>query len=450
VKSISRVFVANRGEIAVRIIRACHEIGIRTVLGVSEIDRETLAAKMADRVICIGPPQALKSYLSIPTIVTAAKGTGCDAIHPGYGFLAEIPALGEACAGHELVFIGPRPENIRKMGDKLEARRIVSALGIPVIPGSELVKEKEAAASAAKGIGFPLLLKAAAGGGGKGMKIVRRAEDLNERFDEASAEALSAFGDGRIYMEHFIPNARHIEIQILADKYGKIIHLFERDCSLQRRYQKVIEEAPSPAVSDELRERIGNAATRIAGHIRYENAGTIETILDQDTGEFYFLEMNTRIQVEHPVTEIVTGVDLVKEQIRIAGGEPLRLSQDDVRMKGHAVECRINAESAVNHFRPNPGKILRWVPPSGPQLRIDSHCFPGYYVPPYYDSLLAKLVASGSDRPEAIAQMRDALANFHVEGIETNIPFLSKIVHEPDVTNGNTNTRWLENMLLRA
>jgi acetyl-CoA carboxylase biotin carboxylase subunit len=449
-KKISRVFVANRGEIAVRIIRACHEIGIQTVLGVSEIDRESLAAKTADRVICIGPPQALKSYLSIPTIITAAKGTGCDAIHPGYGFLAEIPALGEACVEHGLIFIGPRPENIRKMGDKLEARRIVAALGIPVIPGSELVQESKAVESAAKKIGFPLLLKAAAGGGGKGMKIVQRAGDLKELYDEASAEALSAFGDGRIYIERFIPNARHIEIQVLADKYGKIIHLFERDCSLQRRYQKVVEEAPSPAVSDELRNRIGLAAIRIARHIMYENAGTIETILDQDAGKFYFLEMNTRIQVEHPVTELVTGVDLVKEQISIARGDPLSFSQDDIRIKGHAIECRINAESAVNNFLPNPGRITRWVPPCGPQLRIDSHCFPGYYVPPYYDSLLAKLLASGIDRPKAIEQMRYALENFLVEGIETNIPFLSKIIQDPDFTNGKTNTRWLENVLLRA
>jgi acetyl-CoA carboxylase biotin carboxylase subunit len=449
-KSISRVFVANRGEIAVRIIRACREIGIETVLGVSEIDRETLAARMADRVICIGPAQALKSYLSIPTIVTAAKGTGCDAIHPGYGFLAEIPALGEACAEHGLIFIGPRPENIRKMGDKLEARKIVAALGIPVIPGSELVKESDEAASVAKKIGFPLLLKAAAGGGGKGMKIVQRAEDLQELYNEAYSEALSAFGDGRIYMEHFIPNARHIEIQVLADKYGKIVHLFERDCSLQRRYQKVVEEAPSPAVSDELRNEIGLAAINIASHIGYENAGTIETILDQDEDKFYFLEMNTRIQVEHPVTEIVTGIDLVKEQIKIAAGDPLSFSQDDIHIKGHAIECRINAESSVDNFRPCPGRIARWVPPSGPQLRIDSHCFSGYDVPPYYDSLLAKLIASGTDRPNAIEQMRYALENFFVEGIETNIPFLSRIVHESDFANGKTNTRWLENMLLRV
>ncbi len=449
-KTISRVFVANRGEIAVRIIRACHEIEIQTVLGVSEIDRESLAAKMADRVICLGPPQALKSYLSIPTIITAAKGTGCDAIHPGYGFLAENPALGEACAEYGLIFIGPRPENIRKMGDKLEARRIVATLGIPVIPGSELVKDSKEVETVAKRIGLPLLLKAAAGGGGKGMKIVQRAEDLKALYDEASAEALSAFGDDRIYIEHFIPNARHIEIQILADKYGKTIHLFERDCSLQRRYQKVVEEAPSPAVSDELRNEIGVAAIRIARHIRYENAGTVETILDQDTGKFYFLEMNTRIQVEHPVTEIVTGVDLVKEQIKIARGDPLGFSQDDIRMKGHAIECRINAESAVNNFRPCPGRITRWVPPGGPQLRIDSHCFPGYFVPPYYDSLLAKLVASGTDRPKAIERMRYALENFLVQGIETNIPFLSKIIQEPDFMNGKTNTRWLENRLLRT
>ncbi|MBL6977630.1 MAG: ATP-grasp domain-containing protein, partial [Desulfobacteraceae bacterium] len=362
---ISRIFVANRGEIAVRILKANRELGIESVLGVSEADRDSLAARMADRVVCIGPPQPLESYLRVDTIITAALGTGADAVHPGYGFLAEQPELGEACADSGLVFIGPKPENIRKMGDKLVAREIVKELGVPIIPGSELVHDFEEALLMAEKVGFPVLLKAAAGGGGKGMKTVKRPDDLKTVFEEASAEARAAFGDDRIYIEHLIPNARHIEVQILADRFGNIVHLFERDCSLQRRYQKMVEEAPSPAISDDMREKICKAALTIADHVNYENAGTIETILDQDQEKFYFLEMNTRIQVEHPVTEMITGKDLVKEQIRIAGGEPLSFTQEAVAMKGHAIECRINAELPEADFRPSPGGITDWRPPEG-------------------------------------------------------------------------------------
>jgi acetyl-CoA carboxylase biotin carboxylase subunit len=449
-KRISRVFIANRGEIAVRIIGACKALGIETVLGASEADRESLAAKMADRVVCIGPPPALKSYLQVGTIVTAALGTGSDAVHPGYGFLAEQPELGEACTDHGLILIGPRPDNIRKMGDKLLARETARELGIPVIPGSEWVRDFDEARSVTEKVGFPVLLKAAAGGGGKGMKTVERPEVLKRVFEEASAEALAAFGDDRIYMEHFIPNARHIEIQILADHMGEVIHLFERDCSVQRRYQKMIEEAPSPAVGEGLREKICDAALRIVKHIGYLNAGTVEFILDQDHGTFYFLEMNTRIQVEHPVTEMITGVDIVKEQIRIAGGEPLSLSQKEVRSEGHAIECRINAEMPDDNFLPSPGKITRWQAPEGGGIRLDTHCFSGYFVPPFYDSLLAKLIVKGDDRLQAIQHARSALSNFIVQGVDTTIAIYQSIMDNPDYIKGKIHTRWVEDVLLKG
>ena len=449
-KRISRVFIANRGEIAVRIIGACKALGIETVLGASEADRESLAAKMADRVVCIGPPPALKSYLQVGTIVTAALGTGSDAVHPGYGFLAEQPELGEACTDHGLILIGPRPDNIRKMGDKLLARKTARELRIPVIPGSEWVRDFDEARSVTERVGFPVLLKAAAGGGGKGMKTVERPEVLKRVFEEASAEALAAFGDDRIYMEHFIPNARHIEIQILADHMGEVIHLFERDCSVQRRYQKMIEEAPSPAVGEGLREKICDAALRIVKHIGYLNAGTVEFILDQDHGTFYFLEMNTRIQVEHPVTEMITGVDIVKEQIRIAGGEPLSLSQKEVRSEGHAIECRINAEMPDDNFRPSPGKITRWQAPEGGGIRLDTHCFAGYFVPPFYDSLLAKLIVKGDDRLQAIQHARSALSNFIVQGVDTTIAICQSIMDNPDYIKGKIHTRWVEDVLLKG
>jgi len=448
-KDITRVLIANRSEIAVRVIRACQELGIKTVLAVSEADKESLPARMADRSVCIGPAKATESYLKVGTIISAALGTGADAVHPGYGFLAEQPDLPEACAQYGLIFIGPTADNIRNMGDKLLARKMAKELGIPVIPGSELVRDDQDAMRVAEKVGYPVLLKAAAGGGGKGMKIVEGPGDLKVVFEEASAEARAAFGDDRIYIEHFIPNARHIEVQIVADRFGNIIHLFERDCSVQRRYQKMVEESPSPVVTSRLREGICNAAVSIARHIRYENAGTVEFILDQDQGKFYFLEMNTRIQVEHPVTEMVTGVDLVKEQIQIAAGHSLGFHQEAVRLAGHAIECRINAEFSEDQFRPCPGRIEQWAQPVGSDIRVDTHCYPGYFVPPFYDSLLAKLITKGSNRHKAVDRMKEALAKFVVSGIKTTIPFYQFMLKNPDYLSGKLHTRWVEDVLLK-
>ena len=442
--AIKRVLVANRGEIAVRVIRACRALGVETVLAASQADGSSLPARMADRVLCIGPSQSAGSYLNVGAIVEAALGSRCDAIHPGYGFLSERPELSQACLDNGLAFIGPRPEHIRTMGDKLAARQAVAALGIPVVPGSELIAEFSKASAMAEDVGYPILLKAAAGGGGKGMKTVHRSEDLETVYREASAEARSAFGDDRLYLESFIPNARHIEVQVLSDRHGNNLHLFERDCSVQRRYQKLIEEAPAPGLSGGLRERLCQAALGIAEAIRYENAGTVEFILDQDKESFHFLEMNTRIQVEHPITEMTTGFDLVQEQIRVAQGEPISFSQSQVVPRGHAIECRINAEQPWDDFRPSPGLITCWEPPEGPGIRVDSHCYAGYTVPPYYDSLLAKLIVSGDTRMKAIARLQRALANFHVAGVDTTIPFLASLVERADFIAGRVNTGWLE------
>lgn len=442
--AFSRVFVANRGEIAVRIIRACHALGIEAVAGVSDADRESLPAKMADRVICIGPARPRESYLNVAAVVTAAAGTGCDAVHPGYGFLAEEPELAAACERYDLKFIGPRPENIRRMGNKLQARRIAREVGVPVVPGSEKVDNAEQARAAAEKIGYPVLLKAAAGGGGRGMKIVAGGSALREAFAAATAEARAAFGDGTLYVERFVANARHIEVQVLGDRFGGMVHLGERDCSLQRRYQKIVEEAPAPFLSEKLKERIRSAAVALAGSIGYENAGTVEFIVDPDGGEFYFLEMNTRIQVEHPVTEMITGLDLVKEQLRIGAGQPLGFTQSEVNFAGHAVECRINAEFPAEDFRPCPGRLITWRPAEGEGLRVDSHCFEGYSVPPYYDSLLAKLIAWGHDRAEAIKRMQQALDVFITAGVETTIPFLRFLLSQHDYREGRVHTRWAE------
>ena len=442
--AITRVLVANRGEIAVRIIRACQALGVETVLAASEADRDSMAARMADRTLCIGPAPSGPSYLRVGTIVEAAIGSACDAIHPGYGFLSEQPELSQACMDNGLVFIGPGPQHIEAMGDKLSARQAVAGLGIPVVPGSGLIDEFSKASAMADQVGYPVLLKAAAGGGGKGMKSVSRPEELETVYKEAAAEARSAFGDDRLYLESFIPNARHIEVQVLADRHGNNLHLFERDCSVQRRYQKLIEEAPAPGLSPDLREMLCQSALVITEAIRYENAGTVEFILDQDKGNFYFLEMNTRIQVEHPVTEMTTGFDLVQEQIRVAQGEPISFAQSQVIPTWHAIECRINAEQPGEDFRPSPGRITRWEPPEGPGIRVDTHCYAGYTVPPFYDSLLAKLIVTGSTRMEAIARLQLALANFHVAGVDTTIAFLASLVQRADFIAGRVNTGWLE------
>lgn len=447
-KPISRILVANRGEIAVRIIRACRDLGIETVAAVSEADRESLPARMADRAVCIGPARPQESYLKINTIVAAALGTGCNAVHPGYGFLCERPELPEACAQHSVTFIGPTVDNIRQMGDKILARKIARDVGVPVVPGSELVQNVNEAMLAAEKVGYPVLLKAAAGGGGRGIAVVNGNKEIGTTYDVASAEARAAFGDDRLYVEHYVRNARHIEVQVVGDHLGHVIHLGERDCSIQRRYQKLLEEAPSPVVSAELRGKIGAAALALANHIHYESVGTVEFLFDMDTAQFYFMEMNTRIQVEHPVTEMISGVDLVKEQISLAAGHPLGLSQSDVNLTGHAIECRINAECPEDDFRPCPGLISQWLPPQGPGIRVDSHCYPGYFVPPYYDSLLAKVIVKGNDRVEAIERMKKALADFVIAGVDTTLPFHRQLLSHPDYVNSRVNTRWTQQVLL--
>jgi acetyl-CoA carboxylase biotin carboxylase subunit len=445
-QKISRVFVANRGEIAVRVVKACRAMGIETVVAVSTADKESMAAQLADRIVCIGPPRPLDSYLNVNAVVCAARGTGSDAIHPGYGFLAEQPALSATCRDYDITFIGPPPELIEQMGNKIGARKIAAQMGVPVVPGSDRVNSIEQATELAVTIGFPVLLKAAAGGGGRGMRIVNRVGELRTAFESASAEARAAFGDDSIYVEKYIRNARHIEVQIIADHFGNVIHLGERDCSLQRRYQKIIEEAPAPAL-DGLRDQIHAAAVTLASRAGYRNAGTIEFIVDQDEQRFYFLEMNTRIQVEHPVTEMISGVDIVQEQIRVASELPLSLSQSEVSFKGHAVECRINAESAEDDFRPSPGRIQRWIAPTGTGVRVDSHCYAGYSVPPYYDSLLAKVIVQADTRDQVIARMDEALSAFKVEGVATTIPFLRFLINQQDFAAARTTVRWVENLL---
>jgi acetyl-CoA carboxylase biotin carboxylase subunit len=438
-----KVLIANRGEIALRVIRACKELGIQTVAVYSEADRESLHVRFADDDVCIGPPPSRDSYLRIPRIIAAAEITGADAIHPGYGFLAENAEFAETCAASNVTFIGPSAEQIRVMGNKAAAREAMIKVGVPVVPGTPgPVEDSDAAVELAKSIGFPVIIKASAGGGGKGMRIARDVDDFARSFQLARSEALSAFGNGDVYVEKYLERPRHIEFQILGDRYGTVIHLGERDCSVQRRHQKLIEEAPSPAVTPALRETMGNAAVAGAKAINYVGAGTIEMLLDSD-GKYYFMEMNTRIQVEHPVTEMLTGVDLVKEQIRVAAGEKLSvMSMPPIR--GHVIECRVNAEDPARNFQPSPGKITTFHPPGGPGVRLDSHVYAGYTVPPYYDSLLAKLICQGRDRAEAIARMRVALESFVVEGVTTTIPFLARVMHNDRFVRGDVDTKFLE------
>jgi acetyl-CoA carboxylase biotin carboxylase subunit len=440
-----KVLIANRGEIALRVIRACRELGIRTVAVYSEADRESLHVRFADEDVCIGPPPARDSYLNIPRIIAAAEVTGADAIHPGYGFLAENAEFAEICDNTDIVFIGPTAEQIRKMGDKAVARETMVAEGVPVIPGSDgAVEDSEKAVKAAKKIGFPVLIKAAAGGGGKGMRVAQGEDGFAKAFQAAQTEAEAAFGDRKVYLEKYLARPRHVEIQIIGDQHGRIAHLGERECSLQRRHQKLIEESPSPAVDAKLRDRMGQAAIRAAKAIDYQSAGTVEFLLDED-GKFYFMEMNTRIQVEHPVTELVTGYDLIKEQIRVAAGEKHHVPEKPpVQLRGHAMECRINAEDPARNFAPSPGQITIWHAPGGPGIRVDSHAYEGYHVPPYYDSLLAKLIVHGQDRSESLIRMRLALESFIVEGVHTTIPFLLELVEDPDVVAGRIDTKFLE------
>jgi acetyl-CoA carboxylase biotin carboxylase subunit len=438
-----KVLIANRGEIALRVIRACRELGVETVAVYSEADRESLHVRFADDDVCIGPPPSRLSYLKIPGLIAAAEITGADAIHPGYGFLAESAEFADACRNSNIAFIGPTPEQIRLMGDKAAARKLAQELKIPVVPGSPgPVADPEEAVVLAREIGFPVIIKAAAGGGGKGMRVAADADSFAQAFQLARNEALAAFGNPEVYLEKYLERPRHIEIQIMGDQHGKVMHLCERDCSVQRRHQKLVEESPSPALDQPHRDSVGAAAVRAASHIGYVGAGTIEFLLDED-GCFYFMEMNTRIQVEHPVTEMVTSFDLVKEQIRVAAGEHLSFTFHGQRLRGHAIECRVNAEDPARGFQPCPGTITAYHPPGGPGVRVDTHIYDGYTVPPYYDSLLAKVIVHGNSRAEALARMSQALDSFIVEGVTTTVPFLKRVIHHPDFQAGRVDTKFL-------
>ena len=438
-----KVLIANRGEIALRIIRACRELGIETVAVYSEADRESLHVRFADDDVCLGPAPARESYLKIPRIIAAAEITGADAIHPGYGFLAENAEFAEICAASKITFIGPTPEQIRLMGDKATARRTMAETGVPVVPGTPgPIEDVDEALTFARQSGFPVIIKAAAGGGGKGMRVSRDADDFARSFQMARSEALSAFGNGDVYVEKYLERSRHIEFQILGDTHGNVIHLGERDCSLQRRHQKLLEEAPSPALTPALRERMGEAAVRGAKAINYVGAGTVEMLLD-GAGDFFFMEMNTRIQVEHPVTEMLTGVDLVKEQIRVAAGLEMR-EKETPPLRGHVIECRINAEDPAKNFQPSPGRVDVFHPPGGNGVRLDTHVYSGYTVPPFYDSMIAKLICHGRDREEAIAKMTLALDTFIVQGVATTIPFLGRVMADPHFIAGDIHTKFLE------
>jgi acetyl-CoA carboxylase biotin carboxylase subunit len=426
----SKVLIANRGEIALRILRTCRDMGIRTVVAHSTADAGSRPVKLADESICIGPPEPRQSYLNIPSIISAAAITDCEAIHPGYGLLAENPTFAEVCRACGITFIGPSPEAIRLMGDKAQAREMAKAAGAPVVPGSQgPLDGVDQTQALADEVGYPVIVKAAGGGGGRGMRIVRERDALARAYATCQSESQAAFGSSELYLEKFVEEARHIEVQVLGDKNGIRVHLGERDCSIQRRYQKLLEESPAPAVSAATRAGLYKAALAVANAVNYVSAGTVEFLVDK-SGRFYFIEMNTRIQVEHPVTELVTGLDLIREQIRIAAGEPLGYRQDAISLTGHAIECRVNAEDP-EHFVPSPGRVTAWVPPGGPGVRVDSHMMAGYVVPPHYDSLIAKIIVHGRDRAEAVARMQRALGETVVEGVKTTIPFHLKLLADP-------------------
>ena len=440
---IKKILIANRGEIALRVIYACRELGISTVAVYSEADEHALHVRFADQEICIGPPRPIDSYLNVPAIITAAEVTGADAIHPGYGFLSESGYLAEAAEACGIKFIGPPPAVLRLIGDKSQARRAMKRAGLPVLPGTEEPPETlDRALKAARKLGYPLIVKASAGGGGRGMRIVRKVDELEHAWKTAGQEAQAAFGDGRLYLERYVEAPRHIEFQVLADQRGHVVHLGERECSIQRRHQKLIEECPSPVLTARQRRKLGGLVTDAAAAVGYQNAGTFEFLMDGD-GEFYFLEANARLQVEHPVTEMVTGVDIVKEQIRVAADQPLSVRQQDVTWSGHAIECRINAESPVT-FRPSPGVVKVFSIPGGPGIRIDTAAHADCTIPPYYDSLVAKVIAHGIDRAEATARMRRALAMTVIEGIETSVPLHLRILAEEDFQNGKLSTAFMD------
>jgi acetyl-CoA carboxylase biotin carboxylase subunit len=445
---IKKILIANRGEIALRIHRACHEMGIKTVAAHSTADADAMHVRLADEAICIGPPPAADSYLNIPNIISAAELAHADAIHPGYGFLSENAQFAEIVELHNIVWIGPKPEHIRTMGDKVEAKRTAAKLGLPLVPGSDGPVEDIATARViAAETGYPVIIKAASGGGGRGMKVVRNEGELESQMMQARSEAKNAFGDDTVYIEKYLDDPRHIEFQVFGDGQGNAIHLGERDCSLQRRHQKVLEEAPSPVISDEQRARMGGVVAKAMAEMGYRGAGTIEFLYEN--GEFYFIEMNTRLQVEHPVTEMITGIDLVREQIRIASGEGLSCSQEQVQFRGHAIECRINAEDPQT-FAPSPGLVKNYVAPGGMHVRVDSGLYAGYRVPPYYDSMIGKLIVYGTTRERCIMRLRRALEEFVVDGMKTTIPLHQKLVDDPEFRSGDYTIKWLEQWLARA
>lgn len=446
--ALKRIFVANRGEIALRIVRAAQALNIETVVAISDADRGSAAAKLADRAVVLGPAAAAKSYLDPALVVHAARETGCDGLHPGYGFLSERAILPRLCAQHGIAFVGPEPDVIDALGDKLRARAMAASAGVPLVPGSECIASAADARREGDRIGYPVLLKAAAGGGGRGMVIANNGDEAAAGFERASAEAIAAFGDGTLFMERFVPEARHVEVQLIGDGKGKVVHFGERDCSVQRRYQKLIEEAPCAAMSDALRTKLHQSAVDLAASVNYRNAGTAEFLFDVQREEFYFIEVNARIQVEHPVSEMIAGFDLVQEQIRIAGGAELSVNQSDITLSGHAIECRINAEDPDRDFLPSPGRITRWEPPQGEGIRLDSHMSAGAMIPPYYDSMVGKLIAHGANRGEAIAKLVDAIDNFAIEGVRTTLPLQRAIITHPDFVDNRIHTRWLEQVLL--
>lgn len=445
--AIEKILIANRGEIALRIHRAAHEMGIKTVAVHSTADSDAMHVRLADEAICIGPPSATDSYLNIPAIISAAEISHADAIHPGYGFLSENAQFAEIVESHDIKWIGPKPEHIRTMGDKVEAKRSAGALGLPLVPGSDgAIEDVDEAKAIAREIGYPVIIKAASGGGGRGMKVVNSEEELETQMQQAGSEAKAAFGDATVYLEKYLGNPRHIEFQIFGDGNGNAVHLGERDCSLQRRHQKVLEEAPSPVLATAERDRMGTICAKAMADMGYRGAGTIEFLWEN--GEFYFIEMNTRLQVEHPVTEMITGIDLVREQIRVAEGKPLSFKQEDVTFTGHAVECRINAEDPRT-FMPSPGTVTWYHPPGGLYVRVDSGLYHGYKVPPYYDSMIAKLIVYGQTREGCLMRLRRALGEFVIEGMKTTIPLHQRLLEQPDFQNGNYTIKWLEEWLAK-